>query len=202
MHKLHSHRYLFMKQLLIFIALIGICSTSNANGRHKKLMADTTITFNWKEAGVSYELKISLIGDAGHEGVIPGQGIASYIHIEKSQITSKQKNVSLEFKDTCNAQVSQLLFYHDNIAQRIINNTSREFFLFYEFASDGFDPRVIKYMVVGKNRMVSSEIHLLYNEEKMTYEASTSLSEFLSSLPPKYKAHARQDYNNVLRSIR
>ncbi len=191
-----------MKQLLIFIALISVGSTTNASSHYEKPMVDTTITFNWEEAGIGYELEISLVGAAGREGVIPGQGIESYICIKKSQIGSNRKKVSLEFKDTCNAQVSQLVFYYDNIAQRILNNGSKEFFFFYEFASDGLDSRIIKYIVVGKNRIFSSEIHLRYDEEKMNYEVSTPLLAFLDCLPQKYKGHARHDYSNVLKSVR
>ncbi|WP_315820256.1 hypothetical protein [Paraflavitalea speifideaquila] len=183
-----------MKQLLTFIAILCTCKTTSASNLDIKTITDTTIAFTWKENGERFKLEISLIGEAGPDGVIPGQTTKCYISLKKAKVSPKQNALVLKYKDTCNPQVSQLLFYDRDLVRRIIAGKSEEFFFFYEFGSDGLDPRTIKYIVVGKDRVYSSIVRLVYDEEKMSYEPATPLLKFLNALPEKYKHYARQDY--------
>ena len=164
---------------------------------------DTLIVKKWKEHGVNYKVEITIKNAATSDGIIPGQQSQSFITVKKIQVKNNKEKGIFYAKDTCDAQMQQLVFYKDCMKFTDINKDGKmEVILLYEFGSDGFEDRKVHYALIENDKQLNLKLNLKYDEQKMKYLLVTSSKAFVSFLPAKFRSYGKSEFTRISRCLR
>jgi hypothetical protein len=187
-----------LKRNLILILFL-ICQVQcYANSSMTVFGYDTTIVKEWSEGNARYKVEITIKNAAGEDGVIPGQQAESYISIKQTKTVNNRTVIVLAKKDSCDAQMLQLVFYPGCLQLKDLNSDGKkELCLLYEFAGDGFDPRKVFYVLLEGGRLYRSVITVVYKESG--FVVNTTQNRFASLLPKKFHPYLKREYNRIIK---
>ena len=187
-----------MKKIIFFLASLMLAKTIYPAEPHL-MPFDTTIIKEWHEKNRKYKVEIIIKNAADKLGIIPGRNVECYFAINKIEINNGKERRILHFKDTCNSQAQQLVFFKNcSVQLKDINRDGKkELALIYEFAGDGFDARTVRYLLIDE-KIYSAYLKFEFNEEKIKYFPATSLEGFISYFPAKYRGTCKNEYKRII----
>jgi hypothetical protein len=156
---------------------------------------DSTIVKEWNEGSIRYRVEITIRNAADEKGVIPGQRTESYISIKKTRTINKRTTILMERKDSCDAQMLQLVFYTGCFQLKDLDKDGKkELYLLYEFSGDGFDDRKAFYLVLEGDKLYRSVVTVKYQGQ---FTVNTKQDRFMSSLPKKFQPYLKDEYERI-----